>query len=97
MIPVEFLLATLPNSKSQKTAGWSWRGFYLDGKFFAGVYFDEPTTLIFVDNMGKNPTNTESLNLLATHFFALEAGEQFELLITFVKGARSKFPGENSA
>jgi hypothetical protein len=77
----------LPESKIKRTAGWSWRGLYVDDKYFLGCRFDEPTTLVFENNQGTNPTFKTDLHFEEVHFHSLSAGEQLETLSEFLKSA----------
>jgi len=44
----------------QKTAGWDWIGYYLEGKScFIGFYFDEPDVLRFEGYLNKKPISPE--------------------------------------
>ena len=42
----EALAATNIN-KIKKSAGWDWRGYYIEEKFFVGIYFNQPNLIIF--------------------------------------------------
>lgn len=47
---------------SRKSAGWDWRGYYIEEKFFVGIYFNQPNLIIFnsevelAENRTKEPT-----------------------------------------
>lgn len=82
----------IPTTKTRHTAGWSWRGLFLDGLYYTGIRFAEPLTLVFENNQGTNPTFKRDLDLAATHFFSLTAGEQFEQLIDFISQAAATAP-----
>lgn len=71
----------------QNSAGWEWRGFYIQSnKLFCGIYHENPLLLVFekYKNDGK-PTHSFSLNLTAIDFFSLDKDKQLDALITFVK------------
>lgn len=72
-----------PKSKIKCSAGWSWRGFYLDEKYFIGVRFNEPTILVFENNQGTKSTFKKDFVLKESHFFLLDASDQFEALIKY--------------
>lgn len=80
----------LPEKKFKRTAGWSWRGFYLDNEFFFGVRFDGPTTVVFENNIGTDPSFKKDFSFQAEHFFSLDAGAQFESLIVFLKRCKDE-------
>jgi hypothetical protein len=76
-----------PDSKVRRSAGWSWRGLYVDEEHFIGFRFDEPTTLVFENNQGTNPTYKVDLTLQDVHFHSLSAGVQLENLTDFITSA----------
>ena len=80
----------LPEKKFNRTAGWSWRGFYLDKEFFFGVRFDGPTTVVFENNIGTDLSFKKDYSFQAEHFFSLDAGAQFESLIVFLKRCKDE-------
>jgi hypothetical protein len=76
----------------RRTAGWSWRGFYLDNAYFFGIRYEHPLTVTFENNFGNNPTVTRQLDLEDSHFFSLSREEQFESLINFLQTASREVP-----
>jgi hypothetical protein len=76
-----------PESSIRHTAGWSWRGLYVDD-YFVGIRFDEPTLLVFENDMAKNPSYKANLDLRDAHFHSLDAGEQLETLVEFLRASR---------
>jgi hypothetical protein len=36
-----------PSLKIRRTAGWNWRGFYLDNNLWCGVWYDRPLKIVF--------------------------------------------------
>ncbi len=86
----------VPTLPVKKTAGWSWRGFYLDGSIFCGIRYDKPMILALQNNFGTNPTASEALDLVKTHFLALPKDEQLELLVGFLAAAAPKVPKGDS-
>jgi hypothetical protein len=75
---------TMVDRKVTKSAGWSWRGFYVDGDVFVGIRYDMPVLLVFENDTGNNPTFKRDLHLPAVHFFSLDAGEQYEAIVNFL-------------
>ncbi len=55
-------LAAIKITKIKKSPSWYWRGYYIEEKFFVGIYFDQPNLIIFnsevelADNLPKEPT-----------------------------------------
>ena len=86
------LIEALPKARPSKTAGWDWRGFYVDNAFFYGVRYRQSLTLVFENNKGTNPTYKRHLDLQAMHFFSLTKDEQFERLVEFVRHAYMDAP-----
>lgn len=76
-----------PDWNVKRTAGWSWRGLYLDGDYFLGFRFDEPMLLVFENNQGTNPTYAAKMDLHEAHFHSLSAGEQLEAVADFIRSA----------
>jgi hypothetical protein len=74
----------------KKTAGWSWRGFYLDNQYFFGVRFDKQTTVVFEDKVGTNPDFKKDFSFDGEHFFSLDAGAQFESLVKFLNQCKEE-------
>jgi hypothetical protein len=79
-----------PHRKTKRTAGWSWRGLYIDDVYFLGVRYEAPMIISFEDNMGTNPTLKEDLDLAEAHFFSLSAGQQLETISDFLRSAFAK-------
>jgi hypothetical protein len=79
-----------PDAKVKRTAGWSWRGLYVEEEYFVGCRFDDPTTLVFENNHGNNPTFKLDLDFYDAHFHSLSSGEQLETLTSFIKSARTE-------
>ena len=77
-----------PESGMKRTAGWNWRGLYIDDKYFIGVRFDEPTLLVFENDMARNPSYKADLDFHDAHFHSLDAGEQLETLVEFLRASR---------
>jgi len=73
------------DAKLKRTAGWSWRGFYLNEEYFFGVRFDIPTKIVFENNIGTNPDFKRDLLFQEKYFFSLDTGDQFEALISFLQ------------
>jgi hypothetical protein len=82
----------MPAVALRRTAGWSWRGFYLDNAYFLGIRYERPLTVTFENNFGNNPTATHELDLEGRHFFSLSREEQFEGLINFLQTASQEVP-----
>lgn len=76
-----------PDSGVARTAGWSWRGLYVDD-YFIGVRFADPTVLVFENNRSSNPTYKADLHFQQAHFHSLDAGEQLETLVDFLRASR---------
>ena len=70
--------------KIKRTAGWSWRGFYID-TIFCGIRFDKPNLIVFENNLGTSPTFKEDLNIEREHFLAFSKEEQFECIEKFFR------------
>ena len=79
-----------PKMKFRRTAGWNWKGFYLDNTLWCGIRYNKPLEVVLENNGGNNPTYRQALDLVQSHFFALSQGEQFECLINFLETA---YPG----
>jgi hypothetical protein len=79
------------HSRFRRTAGWSWRGFYM-GEFFYGLRYEQPLSIVFENNLGTNPTYRRVLSLEEIHFFSLTKDQQFETLIMFLKAAYNDAP-----
>lgn len=77
-----------PKSGIKRTAGWNWRGLYVDDEYFVGVRFDAPTVLVFENDMAKNPSYKADLDFHDAHFYSLDAGEQVETLVDFLRASR---------
>lgn len=82
----------VPDLKMTRTAGWSWRGFYLDSRVFIGIRYDDPTRLVFENDSGNSPTFKRAFIFSEAHFFSLDAGEQFEVLAKFIEGSFTELP-----
>ena len=82
----------LPGASIRRTAGWSWRGLYIDNYLFCGVRFESPLLLVLENNMGTKATAAQRLDLEAKHFLALKQGEQFEMIVAFLREAAPKVP-----
>ena len=83
-----------------KSAGWEWRGYYLENKDeFCGIYCDEPDSVyifIFAPNLKPNDKNFPyayyeedngvyfELSLEDSHFFALQKDQQLDKLKEFI-------------
>lgn len=83
-----------PKLKLRRTAGWSWRGYYLKGTLWCGVRYDKPLTIVFEDGQGNGPSYQKTLDLNQIHFFSLSQGEQLECIIKFVQEAWAEAPKE---
>ena len=79
------IAVVMPDSGLKRTAGWSWRGFYLYEKYFFGMRYAEPLLVVFEDDRGNNPSFKQSLDLTTAHFFSLGKDEQFECIVAFLK------------
>ena len=80
------MTVVMPDAGRKRTAGWNWRGFYLDEVYFFGVRYTEPMLVVFEDNRGNSPSFRQSLDLAAAHFFSLGKDEQFECIVSFLQG-----------
>ncbi len=76
--------------KMKRTAGWSWRGFYLNEAYFFGVRYDDPTTVVFENNLGTDPDYKKDLVFQDEHFFSLDAGGQFECMTSFLNQCKEE-------
>lgn len=89
----------MPGVKVTRTAGWNWRGFYLPGKYWVGVRYDQPLVISFEDNQGYNPVTYKcELDLEKEYFFSLSKEEQFECLGEFLRRANEGIvePGQDA-
>jgi hypothetical protein len=77
----------MPDAKYRVTAGWSWRGFFVDGVYFYGVRLDQPSLVVFENNLGTSPTHKRDLALNSMDFFSMSKDEQFESLVDFLRQA----------
>jgi hypothetical protein len=84
------IAVVMPDSGLKRTAGWSWRGFYLYEEYFFGMRYAEPLTVVFEDNRGNSPNFKQSLDLADVHFFSLSKDEQFERIVAFLQGAAER-------
>ena len=77
----------LPEEKTRRTAGWNWIGYYLgEGTdLWVGVRYADHLQIVMENDNGNEPTFSRELNLSSVHFFSLDAGEQLERLIEFIK------------
>jgi len=82
----------MPGVKFTRTAGWTWRGFYLPNGYWFGIRYTQPLVVVFENNNGKSPTYKRDLNLEKNHFFALNKDEQFECLVEFLQQASASAP-----
>ena len=80
----------LNNLKIKRTAGWSWRGFYLDDTYFLGIRYENAVVISFEDNLGTNPDLKMDLDLKSEHFFSLDSGEQFECILNFINRVKKE-------
>ena len=87
----------MPKVGVRRTAGWNWRGFYINPDFFLGGRYDRPLTITFENNQGNSPSYHPSLDLEKTHFFALTGDEQFQSIIDFLRQARAGSPAASNA
>ena len=85
-----------PNLRTRRTAGWNWKGLYLDSSVWCGIRYHKPLEVVLENNGGNNPTYRQALDLVQSHFFALSQGEQLECLINFLKTAYPGAPKEQS-
>jgi hypothetical protein len=82
-----------PKMHIKRTAGWSWRGFYLSGSLFCGIRYVKPLLVVCEDNNGNElVTYKRDFDLEKEHFFSLSAGEQLERLTQHVKDAVGNAP-----
>jgi hypothetical protein len=87
------LVEAMPNVKLGRTAGWTWRGFNLNGgSYWCGIRYNQPLLVVFENNGGNNPTYKCDLDLNGFHFFSLTQTEQLECLINFFKDSNSNSP-----
>ncbi len=83
----------MPGIKYTRTAGWSWRGFYLSGEYWTGVRYERPLLLVFENDRASPPfTYKRDLDLGEVHFFSLSRGEQFECLVDYLRRAAAGAP-----
>ena len=87
------IAVVIPDSGLKRTAGWSWRGFYLYEEYFFGMRYALPVTVVFEDNRGNSPNFKQSLDLAAAHFFSLSKDEQFECIVAFLQGVAEQLEG----
>ena len=87
------ITVVMPNAGRKRTAGWSWRGFYLDEVYFFGVRSAEPMLVVFEDDREKNPNFKQRLDLAPAHFFSLGKDKQFECIGAFLKGVAKQLEG----
>ena len=87
------VVEAIPTAKLRRTAGWNWRGVYLDGGFWSGIRFDNPLEVRYESGTGNDPSFARGLDLEAAHFFSLSSGEQLEKLISFVKQSKVEADG----
>jgi hypothetical protein len=80
--------------KLKRTAGWSWRGFYID-TIFCGFRFDKPNLIVFENNLGTSPTFKQDLNIDREHFLAFSKEEQFECIDNFFRETFNKYRNLN--
>jgi len=88
------ILEAAPEMSLRRTGGFSWLGFYLDGKYFCGVRYAEPLVVVFENNLGTDPTYKRDLGLENEHFFSLSQAEQLECLVTYVQDCLANKPEE---
>lgn len=76
-----------PELNVRRTIGWDWIGYYLgeDLDIWVGFYYISHLTIVMANNKGVEPSVKKKLDLNEKHFFSLDAGEQLELLINFVR------------
>lgn len=77
----------IPNAKYTRTAGWSWRGFAIEGGYFYGCRFAQPSLVVFDNSYAPSQTYKRDLDLESVRFFSLSNGEQFECLVGFLRQA----------
>ncbi|MBI1299252.1 hypothetical protein GC175_30340 [bacterium] len=82
----------ISNGSIRKTAGWNWRGFYVQPDFFVGFRFHEPMYITFENNNGNSPSYSRRFSLENSHFLALTDSEQFEQLVIFIRDAYEHAP-----
>lgn len=73
-----------PEVHTRRTAGWSWIGYYFSGKSWVGLWYDDPMNVLVEKDSADDPKPNRRLDLEARNFFSLTAGEQLELLISFI-------------
>lgn len=77
----------------KRTAGWSWRGFYIPKSLFCGFRYDCHLLIVCEGNNGNAPVGYKrDFDLEAVHFFSLSAGEQLELVTQFITEAYANAP-----
>lgn len=99
---VKMLETAIPEAKPKtgfkRSAGWSWRGFYINPDIFCGVRYDYPLIISFENNQpGGTPTIKRDLDLDKTHFFAMTGDEQFQTIVDFLKSAFAEMPTSTAA
>ena len=86
------IAVVMPDAGRKRTAGWSWRGFYLEEVYFFGVRYTEPMLVVFEDDRGNNPSFKRRLDLATAHFFSLGKDEQFECIVAFLQEVAEQLP-----
>ena len=84
-----------PDAQFKRTAGWSWRGFYLDNTYFFGIRYEDPLVVTFENDTGNNPTFKRAVRLEEIHFFSLTNDAQFESLVRFLQSVLDDIRSEN--
>lgn len=80
---------TLPEEKITRTAGWNWIGYYVgeETDLFVGVRYRAPLKVVIENDRGNDPTFQRELSLQKAYFFSLNAGEQLQCLIDFIRSS----------
>jgi hypothetical protein len=84
------------NGSIKKTAGWNWRGFYVQPDFFVGFRFHEPMYIAFENSNGNSPSYSRRFSIEDSHFLALTDSEQFEQLVIFIRDAYEHAPAKTN-
>ena len=86
---VTAITETLPEEKITRTAGWNWIGYYVGEKtdLFFGVRYRAPLKVVIENDRGNDPTFQRELSLQKAYFFSLNAGEQLQCLIDFIRSS----------
>ena len=87
----ESIHEVFPESGMKRSCGWRWRGFFILDNCFVGVYYSEPTAIVFANNGDTaNATFRKTLDLEQELFFAMTAEMQNQTLREFLSNAQEE-------